>query len=102
MNLDPKLKQLSDEIIRISDASRLILFSYKHDTDGKLNSVKLCAIIKSGDSQKIEHKLYVEIDSELPFDILVYNQAEWNKLIQNDMSFAARINSSGRVLYAAD
>lgn len=102
MNSDARLKDLCDQIIRISNASRVILFSFKQDTDGNLSSVKLCVLIRSGDSQEMEHRLYVEIDSELPFDVLVYNQDEWAELIENKMSFAARINWSGRVLYAAD
>jgi|LSQX01.3.fsa_nt_gb hypothetical protein len=102
MNMDDRLKKLSDEIIRISGACRLILFSYKQDTGGNLSSVKLCAVIKSGDSQEMENKLYLNIDSELPFDILVYNQAEWDNLLKDEMSFASRINSLGRVLHAAD
>ena len=44
----------------------------------------------------MENKLYLNIDSELPFDILVYNQAEWDNLLKDEMSFASRINSLGR------
>lgn len=102
MILDTKIKGLCDEIVRIADPVRVILFSFKQDTEGNLSSVKLCVVIKGEDSRMMEQKLYVEIDSELPFDVLVYNRDEWNELISDGMSFAARINSSGRVLYAAD
>jgi len=102
MIVDTKLKGLCDEIVRIADPVRVILFSFKQDTEGNLSSVKLCVIIKGGDSRLVEQKLYVEIDSELPFDVLVYTRDEWDELIRDDMGFAARINSSGRVLHAAD
>jgi uncharacterized protein (DUF1697 family) len=50
----------------------------------------------------IERKLYVEVDSVLSFDILVYTEAEWSQLLENNMSFASRIQKTGRVLYEAD
>ena len=102
MNSGKLLENLRDDIVRLSSPRELILFSEKHQPDGGLSSVKLCVIIKKGNSRQIEHKLYVEMESELPFDILVYTEDEFRRLLENRMSFAAQIRRTGRVLYAAD
>jgi hypothetical protein len=102
MDSDEMLNRLRDDIIRISDPKELLLFSHKQSPSGDLCSVKLCVIICGGDSRRMEHKLYVEVESDLSFDVLVYTESEWEKLLENRMSFAARIKKTGRVLYAAD
>ncbi|MDD2418639.1 MAG: hypothetical protein PHR24_01615 [Oscillospiraceae bacterium] len=102
MNLESNLIRLRDDIIRLSSPREIILFSEKHNPDGVLSSVKLCAIISGGDSRQTEHIIYVNLESELPFDILVYTVDEWEKLLKNKMSFASQIRRTGRVLYAAD
>lgn len=94
--------RLRDKIVRECAPSKIILFSEKHNPGGELSSVKLCVIIGDGDAIKVEKRLYVEIESEVPFDVLVYTKEQWGKLLENDMSFAASIKKTGRVLYAAD
>lgn len=102
MNQQDLLSRLCDDIVRICDPMQLILFNEKHKPCGVLSSVKLCAVIENGDAQQIERRLYIEVESELPFDILVYTKEQWNKLVKNRLSFASSISKSGRVLYAAD
>ena len=102
MKLNEFLDGLCRDIICICVPQKILLFSYKQSPDGELHSVKLCVIIGDGDSRMIERKLYVEVDSVLSFDILVYTEAEWSQLLENNMSFASRIQKTGRVLYKAD
>ncbi|MDD3692737.1 MAG: hypothetical protein PHX02_02395 [Oscillospiraceae bacterium] len=102
MNQQDLLSRLCDDIVRICEPLQLILFSEKYKPCGVLSSVKLCAVIEKGDAQQIERRLYIEVESELPFDILVYTKEQWNKLVKNHLSFASSISKSGRVLYAAD
>lgn len=97
-----RLNGLRDDIVRLCAPREIYLFSQKHQMSGDLCSVKLCVIIPDGDARKVEHKLYVEMESELPFDVLVYTDEEWRLLLENKMSFASHIQKSGRVLYAAD
>ena len=49
-----------------------------------------------------EGRLYAELESELPFDLLVYTEEEWRLLLGTELSFARHIRDTGRVLYAAD
>ena len=80
----------------------VLLVSRKEAVDGGLTSVKLCVIIGGGDAAEVERRLYVDIDSDLPYDVLVYTREEWNRLAEDSASFASRIRKTGRVLYAAD
>ncbi len=93
---------LRDEIVRLCAPQKIYVFSQKNSMEGQLCAVKLCVIIAEGDSHRVEHGLYVELDSDVPFDVLVYTQDEWQHLLKNNMSFASRIQKSGRLLYAAD
>lgn len=102
MKTQKPIDRLCDEIIRLCSPSKILLFSQKQRPSGDICSVKLCVIIPDGDSHQIEHLLYVNVDSEFPFDVLVYTEKEWDDLLKSRMSFANRIQKSGRVLYAAD
>ena len=97
-----KLTELRDDIVRLCAPRNIYLFSQKQKMSGDVCAVKLCVIISDGDAHKVEHKLYVELESEIPFDVLVYTDEEWRLLLENKMSFASHILKSGRVLYAAD
>ena len=96
------LEQLRDAIIRLAAPEAGLLVSRKEAVDGGLTSVKLCVIIGGGDAAEVERRLYVDIDSDLPYDVLVYTREEWNRLAEDSASFASRIRKTGRVLYAAD
>lgn len=102
MEFDPLLNTLRDDIIRLCQPIKIYLFSKKQKLCGDCCSVKLCVIIPDGNSRVVEQRLYVEVESELAFDVLVYTADEWKKLLDNKMSFAAQIEKTGRVIYAAD
>ena len=69
---------------------------------GRLTAVKLCVVIPEGDSEAAERRLYLEVESELPFDALVYTGGEWKELLESPGSFARRIQETGSVLYEED
>lgn len=96
------LEQLRDAIIRLAAPETVLLASRKEAVDGSLTSVKLCVIINGGDADEVERRLYIDIDSDLPYDVLVYTREEWDRLAEDPASFASRIRKTGRVLYAAD
>ena len=101
-NCPQQLEGLRDEIVRLLSPERIILFNRKQNAEGGLTAVKLCVVIPSGDAREAERKLYMTLDAELPFDILVYNKAEWERLLAKPLSFAGRIRQTGSVLYEAD
>lgn len=101
-NCPEPLKGLRDEIVRLLTPERIILFNRKQNEQGGLTAVKLCVIIPSGDAREAERRLYMALDAEMPFDILVYTREEWERLLATPLSFAGRIRQTGSVLYEAD
>lgn len=96
------LQALSKCIVRLCSPQKILVFSEKHRPDGTLLSVKLCVIIADGDAAGVEHALYVGIDCDLPFDVLVYTKEDWRRLQSSPVSFASQIARTGRVLYETD
>ena len=95
--MEPKLLALRDEIVRLVSPLRIMVFSRKQTLDGTLASVKLAVIIRGGDSHAAEHRLYMELEADIPFDA-----QEWEQRLRDPLSFAARIRDTGVVLYAAE
>ena len=96
------LVELRDAIVRLAAPETILLVSRKEAVDGSLTAVKLCVVIGEGDPDAVERRLYMDIDSDLPYDVLVYTRGEWDRLAEDAVSFASRIRKTGRVLYAAN
>lgn len=96
------LVELRDAIVRLAAPETILLVSRKEAVDGSLTAVKLCVVIGEGDPDAVERRLYMDIDSDLPYDVLVYTRGEWDRLAEDVASFASRIRKTGRVLYAAN
>ena len=96
------LDALRDGIVRLCAPCRIYVFNQKSSPSGEVTAVKLCVIVPGGDPRETESRLYVQLESDLPFDLLVYTQEEWHRLLQTRLSFARHIRETGRLLYAAD
>ena len=95
---DMRLIRLRDDIAACIHPEQIWLFSRKTGMDGQLSSVKLCVVVPEEDSRQAERTLYLNVDSELPFDLVCYSR-QWQKLSGDPDSFAYRVRSTGRMLY---
>lgn len=79
----------------------IFLISNKIDTMGELTSFKLALIVEDSveSVSELECRLYLNIDCELPFDLVIYRHSEFNKLKKEIGTFAWKIENSGTVLY---
>lgn len=102
-----KLKNINDEyinevvnqIIYNFEPQKIILFSVKQDLNGKSISFKLCIILDCQDKFEAERDIYVNTDSEIPFDIVIYTPQEFDDYMDIEGSFANKINNTGIVVY---
>ncbi|MCI9413592.1 MAG: hypothetical protein HFJ79_00240 [Clostridiales bacterium] len=94
-----ELDALRDAVIGRAHPDTIILFSQKRGLDGRLSSVKLCVVADCESPRRLERELYLQVESDLPYDVLCYRPSEWECLCRDGDSFAARIRRSGRVLY---
>jgi predicted nucleotidyltransferase len=100
VNVDYYVDKITEEIINKFNPTKIILFgsiangTYKSDSD-----IDLCIIKDTQNKRNLTANIYTEIDCEMPFDILVYTNEEWERNINDLSSFAYKINTSGVILY---
>ncbi len=94
-DIEKKLLDHSKEI------KRIYLVSVKVDTAGELTSFKLGLIVDDSVTSTSEYaaRVYMDIDCELPYDIIVYTESEFERLKDDNGTFANKILSKGTVLY---
>lgn len=96
-----KIKYVADSIIDVCSPSKMFLISNKISTTGELTSFKLCIIISDSVASvsEMECKLYMDVDSDIPFDLVIYKNSEWEELKDDIGSFAWKINNTGTLIY---
>jgi len=100
MNENPIILNLVEQILDLSEPKKIILFSKKFNLSEEMTSFKLCVIVSNDvDISELESKLYLELDCENPFDVLLYNISEWEHYADDISSFAGKIAKTGVVLY---
>lgn len=98
----PEIQAVADEIAELGKPIRIYLISHKtnHATN-RLASFKL-ALIVPDDTESIselECYLYTAVDSDCPYDLVLYKESEWNTLSEDPRTFAWSIKEDGSVLY---
>lgn len=103
MEYDERIVKLCEQIAELVKPVRIIIFNQKYTVSNELSSFKLCVIVMDTECSKIEQKIYLNLDCDVPFDVLVYNYDHWNSLIDDQYSFAYRgIMNGGVVLYESE
>ncbi len=98
--VDPVIARTAEEAAELCSPFLIFLVSEKKSTSGKLNSFKLCLVVEDGKNPaKTETQLLIGIDTPVPCDYIVYNLADWNDCVDDDASFAYRVENSGVRLY---
>ena len=97
---DPIITETAEKVVNICHPFQIFLVSKKTDSSGSVTAFKLCIIVDSCyDVRKLESKLLVDIDCDVPCDFIVYTAEEWNEFAEDDCSFAYRIDNSGVLIY---
>ena len=99
MELNENIKNVCDEIVEDFKPEKVILYNVKHSVSGEIRSFKICAVIDTDNKLDTEKRIFLNVDSELPFDILVYTPEEWDRLLGEKNSFACRTIKEGKYIY---
>ncbi|MCT8978553.1 nucleotidyltransferase domain-containing protein [Clostridium sp. CX1] len=67
---------------------------FKADSD-----IDLCIIKNTNNKRHLLAEMYVEIESSIPFDLILYTEAEWDECVDDKNSFAYVINNTGVKIY---
>lgn len=96
---DKIIQEAVERIVQLFSPSRIIEYNTKYDMDGKLRSFKLCIVGRIEDKKKMLTRIFDEVDSEIPYDILLYTDEQFEELKNSSDAFASRVNQKGRVRY---
>jgi hypothetical protein len=99
MELSASIKNVCDEIEKKFSPDKVILYNVKRSVSGDIRSFKICVILDTKNRLDTERHIYIDVDSEIPFDVLVYTPAEWDKLLNEKNSFACRVIKEGTYVY---
>ena len=109
LNIDEQAREFEiDEKMDILDTLKdikklikpvsLILFHRKLGHSGQTLSFKICVVIDVKNKLEVEKNIYKDIDSDIPFDVIIYTQEEWNQLKLKKHSFANKILKRGNII----
>jgi hypothetical protein len=95
----PAVTGVAEEIAGLLAPRTIYLYNQRISDKLATTSFKLCIIAEVEDKSAAERDVYLKIDCEIPFDILLYTPEEWETLTAIPTTFASKINASGTVIY---
>ncbi len=95
------INQIKDETVKICNPFKIYLVSNKTNSKGELTSFKICIIVDDmyDGYKQLESDILIKTDCPVPFDVIVYTISEWNSCVEDDCTFAYRVENSGELLY---
>lgn len=95
------INRTASEIQEICSPLNIILVSNKVNTDGDLVSFKLVIVVDDSveSTSELECRLYMQVDCDIPYDIVLYKHSEWNKFKNDIGTFAWKIYNTGAYIY---
>lgn len=100
-NIDPIIQKVTDEIVEICSPFQVFLVSRKTNRNGELTSFKVCIVVNDSyrNHNELEAEILINTECPIPCDIIVYNITEWNECLEDDCTFAYRVDNEGEILY---
>lgn len=99
----PEIKVITDKIALLLEAELIYVFGVKrNDPDDNVTDFDVCVVTSLAENTERNYllkRVYMEIESEIPYDIFLYSPTEWNHFTQNPSSFASRILRKGVIAY---
>ena len=99
MEVNQIIRDVAEDITKICTPVKIILISTKTDMNNNLKSFKLCIVVDGSDISTLEHSLYMNVDCDIPYDLVFYQAQQWKNLSGQHDTFAGKIHDSGVVLY---
>lgn len=95
------INRTAEEIKSICSPLNIILVSNKVNTEGELVSFKLVVVVDDSveSTSELECRLYMQIDCDIPYDIVLYKVSEWDRFKNDIGTFAWKIYNTGAYIY---
>lgn len=100
MKTEAELENITIQLINLYAPEKLLLFgSYAKKLARHNSDIDLCVITETSNKRELLTDMYLNIESDRPFDLLLYTPEEWESNVTDKTSFAYQINNEGVVLY---
>ncbi|WP_094546351.1 nucleotidyltransferase domain-containing protein [Petroclostridium xylanilyticum] len=94
------IDRIKDQIISHYAPSKIILFgSQAKGTATSKSDIDLCIIKDTDNKKELLTDMYLNVESNKPFDLLLYTTDEWYDCVNDTTSFAYLINKKGITIY---
>ena len=92
--------EISREICALCNLEKIIVFGQKSSMNSDaIRDVSLCLIADTDDKETLENTIYMSVDHDVSFNLLIYTPEEWNSLTLDIQSYAFRVVKKGTVIY---
>jgi uncharacterized protein len=99
-SFNEEIDYIKKQLIEKFSPKEIILFGsvakgiFREDSD-----IDLCIIADTTNKRQSLTNMYVNIESNIPFDLVLYTIDEWNNCINDKSSFAYSIINTGVKIY---
>lgn len=95
------IRQAVKDILGACHPLEIILYAEKRTmSTGKLKAFSLCVVVPDGtDCRQLRTRLHLALSADVPVNLSVYTNEEWDDLIADETSYAAWIARKGQVIY---
>ncbi len=98
--INTEIQSIVQDIASLYAPTKIILFgSQAKGTTNPKSDIDLCIIKDTNDKRSLLTDMYLNINCNKPFDLVLYTPSEWESCIRDSTSFAYLINEKGKVLY---
>ena len=98
--VDANIEKIVEQFMDQYNLHKLLLFgSYAKGKSTKRSDIDLCVVAETDNKRSLLTDMYVNIESDKPFDILLYTPSEWDSCKEDHTSFAYIISKEGVVIY---
>lgn len=95
-----EVEKIKEQIVNMYSPRKIILFGSIAKKHIKITSdIDICVIIETNDKRELLKDMYLKIECDKPYDIVIYTPEEWEKSHKNTSSFVYNIYKEGVVIY---
>jgi hypothetical protein len=101
VDVEKEVQAVAESIGEKYQPKSIVLISKKVNNRGDLTSFKIALLVSDDITSvsELECKIYLDVDSDIPYDIVIYRISEWLYLKEDVSTFAYKIYSQGVWLY---
>ena len=99
-DFNKEIDSIKKQIIEKYYPKEIILFgSVAKGIFREHSDIDLCIIMDTTNKRELLTNMYVDIESNIPFDLVLYTIEEWNNCINDKSSFAYSTINTGVKIY---